>query len=69
VVLQFELLYSAGLFPPPSVSADTARRYRQNWMSNAREVVRVTGGKGVILSSGPGGSAEGMRGALDVVNL
>ncbi|ORY33779.1 RNase P subunit p30-domain-containing protein [Naematelia encephala] len=65
----FEILYSAALFPPSSVSAETARRYRQNWMTNAKEVVRVTGGKGVIFSSGPGGSAEGLRGPQDVVNL
>ena len=67
--LQFEILYSAGLFPPPALPPEFARRYRQNFMSNAREVVRVTGGKGVIFSSGPGGSGEAMRGPLDVVNL
>ena len=38
-------------------------------MANAREVIRVTAGKNVIFSSGPGGSGEGMRGALDIVNL
>ncbi|KAK8869861.1 hypothetical protein IAR55_000429 [Kwoniella newhampshirensis] len=65
----FELLYSPALFPSPSLPSDVARRYRQNFLSNAREVVRITGGKGVILSSGPGGNENGLRGALDVVNL
>ncbi|WVR05131.1 hypothetical protein IAU60_002143 [Kwoniella sp. DSM 27419] len=64
----FELLYSAALFPPPSTSPETVRRYRQNFLSNAREVVRITGGKGVIFSSGPGGD-NSLRGALDIVNL
>ncbi|WWC61170.1 uncharacterized protein I303_103750 [Kwoniella dejecticola CBS 10117] len=65
----FELLYSAGLFPPTNLAPDTQRRYRQNFLSNAREVIRITGGKGVIFSSGPGGDVNGLRGALDIVNL
>ncbi|WVQ73789.1 hypothetical protein IAR50_003369 [Cryptococcus sp. DSM 104548] len=65
----FELLYSAALFPPPSTPPDIARRYRQNFLSNAREVVRITGGKGIIFSSGPSGNEAGLRGCLDVVNL
>ncbi|WVQ98680.1 hypothetical protein IAU59_005811 [Kwoniella sp. CBS 9459] len=67
----FELLYSAALFPSPALSPVTAKRYRQNFLSNAREVVRITGGKGVIFSSGPGANANenGFRGPLDLVNL
>ncbi|WVW83170.1 hypothetical protein I302_105188 [Kwoniella bestiolae CBS 10118] len=66
----FELLYSPALFPPSSTSPETSRRYRQNFLSNAREVIRITGGKGVILSSGPNGDpSSGLRGALDIVNL
>ncbi|ODO06142.1 hypothetical protein L198_01374 [Cryptococcus wingfieldii CBS 7118] len=66
----FELLYSAALFPPPSTPPDIARRYRQNFLSNAREVVRITGGKGIIFSSGPSsGNEASLRGCLDVVNL
>ncbi|WWD15862.1 hypothetical protein CI109_100286 [Kwoniella shandongensis] len=65
----FELLYSPALFPPTSLPPDVAKRYRQNFLSNAREVVRITGGKGVIFSSGPGGGENGLRGALDIVNL
>ncbi len=67
--IQFEILYSAALFPHPSTPTETARKYRQNFMSNAREIIRITGGKGVIFSSGPGGSAEGLRGPMDLVNL
>lgn len=38
-------------------------------MSNAREVIRITGGKGLILSSGSPLGEIGVRGPLDVVNL
>ncbi|OCF36540.1 hypothetical protein I316_01790 [Kwoniella heveanensis BCC8398] len=65
----FELLYSAALFPSLNLSPETAKRYRQNFLSNAREVVRITGGKGVIFSSGPGVNENGFRGPLDLVNL
>ncbi|RSH91304.1 hypothetical protein EHS25_009603 [Saitozyma podzolica] len=65
----FEILYSAALFPSPNIPAETARRWRQNFMTNTREIIRITSGKGVIFSSGPGGSVDGLRGPLDVVNL
>ncbi|AFR93950.1 hypothetical protein CNAG_02740 [Cryptococcus neoformans var. grubii H99] len=65
----FELVYSAALSPPTSTPLDVARRFRQNFLSNAREVIRITGGKSVIFSSGPGGSENGLRGCLDIVNL
>lgn len=65
---QFELLY-APLFPPPHVSSETARRWRQNVISNAREVIRITEGKGIILSSGPGGGEGCLRGPIDLINL
>ncbi|TXT07114.1 hypothetical protein VHUM_03284 [Vanrija humicola] len=57
--------------PPltPSVPPESARRYRQNFLANARELVRVTEGKGIILSSGPDGSSSSLRGPLDAVNL
>lgn len=32
-------------------------------------MIRITGGKSVIFSSGPGGSENGLRGCLDIVNL
>ncbi|EJT52752.1 Ribonuclease P protein subunit p30 [Trichosporon asahii var. asahii CBS 2479] len=61
--------YAAGLFPSKSVPSDIARRYRQNFLTNARELVRVTGGKDIIFTSGPGGAPDGIRGPLDVVNF
>lgn len=66
---QLELIYSPALFPTQSVPPDVARRYRQNFFTNAREVIRITGGKGVMLSSGPGGSADGLRAPVDLINL
>ena len=68
-LLQFELLYSPGLFPSPRTPPDAVRRYRQNFLSNAREVIRITGGKSIILSSGANDSDCGVRGPLDVINL
>lgn len=38
-------------------------------MSNAKEIVRITGGKGIIFSSGPCASPEGLRGPQDIINL
>ncbi|WVQ85571.1 hypothetical protein IAT38_007737 [Cryptococcus sp. DSM 104549] len=63
-----EIMYSAALFPS-NTGSENPRWYRQNWLSNAREVVRITGGKGIIFSSGPGGVENGLRGCLDIVNL
>lgn len=42
-------------------------RSRRNWWINAKEVVRATAGKGLVLSSG--GSEAEVRGPQDVVNL
>ena len=66
---QLELLYSPALYPSTSIPSDVARKLRQNFFTNAREVIRVTGGKGIILSSGPGGNGDGMRGPIDLINL
>ncbi|GAA6016078.1 hypothetical protein JCM11491_000661 [Sporobolomyces phaffii] len=41
---------------------------RRNWISGAREVVRATEGKGVVISSGAKTASE-MRGAQDLINL
>ncbi|KDQ09304.1 hypothetical protein BOTBODRAFT_37216 [Botryobasidium botryosum FD-172 SS1] len=50
----------------PAVTPGEENR-RRNWWANAREVGRVTEGKGVIVSSG-GGVAE-LRAPRDVINL
>jgi len=41
---------------------------RRNWISGAREVVRATEGKGVVITSGAI-RAEEMRGSQDLINL
>ncbi|GAA5824734.1 hypothetical protein JCM11251_005319 [Rhodosporidiobolus azoricus] len=46
---------------------ETGRR-RRNWIAGAREVVRATEGKGVVVSSGAHKAGE-MRGSEDLINL
>lgn len=41
---------------------------RRNWIAGAREIVRATGGKGVVISSGAVKAGE-MRGSEDLINL
>ena len=41
---------------------------RRNWIAGAREIVRATGGKSVVISSGAEKAGE-MRGWEDLVNL
>ncbi|GAA5907473.1 hypothetical protein JCM6882_003870 [Rhodosporidiobolus microsporus] len=45
-----------------------AGRRRRNWIAGAREVVRATEGKGVVVSSGAHRAGE-MRGSEDLINL
>lgn len=45
-----------------------AGRRRRNWIAGAREVVRATEGKGVVVSSGAYRAGE-MRGSEDLINL
>jgi ribonuclease P/MRP protein subunit RPP1 len=70
-VIQFELPYLPAFIASSSTTPDVAKKNRQNFLTNAREVVRVTGGKGIIFSSGSGsGQAwHGMRGPADLINL
>lgn len=42
-------------------------RARRNWWINAKEVVRASGGKGLIFTGG--GSESQVRGPKDVINL
>ncbi|EIW69662.1 hypothetical protein TREMEDRAFT_62531 [Tremella mesenterica DSM 1558] len=44
-------------------------RYRQNFLSNAREAVRATSGHGLIFSSGTSYSSEALRAPLDLVSI
>lgn len=56
----FEISYSGAL-----ASDDSTRR---NWWAGAREIVRATKGKGLLLTGGGQGIAE-LRAPLDAINL
>lgn len=56
----FEISYAGAL-----ASDDSARR---NWWAGAREIVRATKGKGLLLTGGGQGIAE-LRAPLDAINL
>ncbi|GAA5962904.1 hypothetical protein JCM3765_005914 [Sporobolomyces pararoseus] len=47
---------------------DSSGKRRRNWISGAREIVRATEGKGIVLISGAKNSNE-MRGPQDLINL
>ncbi|POY75964.1 hypothetical protein BMF94_1048 [Rhodotorula taiwanensis] len=51
----------------PDQPGDAGKR-RRNWIAGAREVVRATEGKGVVISSGAVKAGE-MRGTEDLINL
>lgn len=51
----------------PGVAAGSGNR-RRNWIAGAKEIVRATGGVGVIISSGAVKAGE-MRAAEDMINL
>ncbi|KAG8936665.1 hypothetical protein FRC02_000123 [Tulasnella sp. 418] len=57
----FEICYG------PAVAVGGDEINRRNWWANAREVVRATSGKGVLLSGG--GEGCEVRGPKDVINL
>lgn len=52
----------------PGEQPGEAGKRRRNWIAGAREVVRATQGKGVVLSSGAAKPGE-MRGTEDLINL
>ncbi|BGP19511.1 hypothetical protein JCM10213_006331 [Rhodosporidiobolus nylandii] len=52
----------------PGEQPGEAGRRRRNWIAGAREVVRATEGKGVVVSSGAHRAGE-MRGSEDLINL
>lgn len=52
----------------PGEQPGEAGKRRRNWIAGAREVVRATQGKGVVLSSGAVKPGE-MRGTEDLINL
>ena len=48
--------------------AETGQNAKRNWWANAREIVRVTKGKGILLGSGTTNEAD-LRAPRDVQNL
>ncbi|PKI84148.1 ribonuclease P [Malassezia vespertilionis] len=62
----FEIDYSAAV--DPSCDQKNVSVLRRNIFSGARDILRVTNGKGVILSSGAR-NALGLRAPYDVMNL
>ena len=67
----FELSYGGALgaeAEPSGGLGDGGTSAKRNWWANAREVVRVTKGKGVLVSGGIVNDAD-LRGARDVANL
>ncbi|KAH9918052.1 RNase P subunit p30-domain-containing protein [Fomitopsis serialis] len=67
----FELSYGGALGAEADVGSglgEGGAGAKRNWWANAREVVRVTKGKGVLVSGGVVNDAD-LRGARDVSNL
>lgn len=69
----FEVNYAGALGDPESSHAslgvsDTGLTAKRNWWAAAREIVRVTKGKGIIVSGGVIGEGD-YRGSRDVQNL
>ena len=67
----FELSYGGALgaeADPSGGLGEGGTAAKRNWWANAREVVRVTKGKGVLVSGGIVNDAD-LRGARDVANL
>ena len=67
----FELSYGVALgaeADPSGGLGEGGTAAKRNWWANAREVVRVTKGKGVLVSGGIVNDAD-LRGARDVANL
>lgn len=65
--LQFEIVYSGILRQDDPGVAGSGNR-RKNWIAGAREIVRATGGVGIVLSSGATQLGE-MRAPADMINL
>ena len=65
----FEINY-AGAFGTESdgSTGESAASTKRNWWASAREVVRVTKGKGLIVSGGVVNEAD-LRGSRDIANL
>lgn len=52
----------------PAPGSSTAGSRRRNWIAGAREIVRATGGRNIVLSSWARVAGE-LRGSEDLINL
>ncbi|KAL8286914.1 hypothetical protein RQP46_003920 [Phenoliferia psychrophenolica] len=57
-----------GILSQDEPNGSTAGTRRRNWIAGAREIVRATGGKSVVISSGAVKAGE-MRASEDLINL
>lgn len=64
----FELNYSGAFGSDPDTFETASVAIKRNWWAAAREVIRVTKGKGVIVSSGVTDESD-LRAPRDIVNL
>lgn len=64
----FEINYTGALGGAEETDGGEGAGAKRNWWAGAREVVRVTKGKGVVVSGGVTGELE-LRAPRDVGNL
>ncbi|KAF9788129.1 RNase P subunit p30-domain-containing protein [Thelephora terrestris] len=64
----FEMNYSGAFGSDPDAFETASAATKRNWWAAAREVIRVTKGKGLIVSGGVTGEAD-LRAPRDIINL
>lgn len=64
----FEINYAGAIGREIDGSSDSGVSAKRNWWAAAREVVRVTKGKGIVVSGGVASEAD-YRGPKDIANL
>lgn len=64
----FEVNYSGAFGSDPDAFETVGPAIKRNWWAAAREVIRVTKGKGVIVSSGVTNEPD-LRAPRDIINL
>jgi len=64
----FEMNYSGAFGSDPDGSETVGAATKRNWWAAAREVIRVTKGKGVVVSGGITNESD-LRAPRDIINL
>lgn len=64
----FEMNYSGAFGSDPDALETVSMAVKRNWWAAAREVIRVTKGKGVIVSGGITDEPD-LRAPRDIINL